>query len=513
MEEYMTDILSKKVVVSAICGITVVGWAQEPIPVSLDRNNLRLTYETVQLPNDEDMGLVGLSYQMKLGEYGYGGLGVYGAATGERGGFFAGGFEGGLCYPLSEHIEAEAGLFVGGGGGGAAPQGGGLMLRPHVGISYGTDFMRAGVQLSRVEFPNGEIGSSQISGLIDIPFESFRLKGGYLGSLETLPHEVSELFGRSLKPIKGKLSIELQHYSPMSGSLKTDGSPLQDDFSTIGIYYSNALSRDMSWHISSAGAMNGDVDGYAEIFTGLGWQHEIATVGISRWYVDAKGSVGMAGGGLVDTGGGAMGKVSVGISCDIGSHYSANIQGGYIRSLDGNFESQMLGISLSRSFVSLRPSLDTAQVFDGDIEQTKLRIHPIHETYISAQRKEADDQVVSLVGMQIDILSDENWYLYGKAMGAYNGEAGGYATGTIGGGAEYNIGSIWSLYAQGGIGAAGGGGIDVGSGAIAEVEGGVRLHITPNTTISAGAGMIHSFSGELESPTLTVGVGYKFGGI
>lgn len=67
------------------------------------------------------------------------------------------------------------------------------------------------------------------------------------------------------------------------------------------------------------------------------------------------------------------------------------------------------------------------------------------------------------------------------------------------------------MYAQAGIGAAGGGGIDVGSGAIAEAEAGVRFGILKNTDLTFSGGMIRSFDGELSSPKFSVGLCYKFG--
>ena len=70
---------------------------------------------------------------------------MYGAASGQRGGFFTIGAEGALCTRLYGPLDLVAGLYVGGGGGAAAPQGGGLMLRPHVDLMWDFGPLRAGL--------------------------------------------------------------------------------------------------------------------------------------------------------------------------------------------------------------------------------------------------------------------------------------------------------------------------------------------------------------------------------
>ncbi len=494
----------KKAAVCMICSIAVTGWA-DGIPVSLDHNNLRLTYESVELPLDESIGLVGLNYQIALGSYGYGGLGVYGAASGERGGFFVGGFEGGLRYPIYSGWEAEGGLFVGGGGGGAAPQGGGLMLRPHIGLSYGTDVFRAGVQLSRIDFPNGDISSTQIVGVIDIPFESFRLDGEYTGELHDLGQNVSSVLHRSFEGKDARFGIEMQHYSP-TGSVLTTGGTEQESFEIVGVRYEHMLGENLSWHISTAGAVGGDSDGYAEIYAGAGWQHRIFD---TPFYLTAEGSAGSAGGGRVDTRGGSMMRARAGVAWELTPSWLLKAQGGIVSSLDGDFEARTLGVSLERNFGLIIPSRGSSE-FNGEIASSNWQLRAVYENYTDAARKTQNEGSVGLIGLQAQSFYDM-WYLYAKAMGAVSGGAGGYVSGSLGAGMEYPFSDIVKLYAQAGVGAAGGGGIDVGGGGVAEGEAGLCLRIAPSTDIAISAGMIRSFDGELSSPTISAGIGYRFG--
>lgn len=507
--------IRRQIGILALCGIAVTVLA-DPIPVRLEHNNIRLTYETMTLPGNEAMGLVGLNYQTRFGSYWYGGLGVYGAAAGERGGFFTGGFEGGVRYPLFSNLEAEGGVFLGGGGGGAAPQGGGLMVRPHVGVTYGNETLRGGIQLSRIEFPNGNIKSNQIGAVIDVPFESFRLDGGYRGRLDYLPYDISQTFQRSIRLSVGMFGAEVQRYTPLNGSRRTDGSALNEPFTTVGVRYENYWSHNSSWHLSTAGAMGGGADGYAEMFAGLGWRYGIfdSATTKSRLFLRADGAIGMGGGGKIDTGGGTMGKAALGLSYVLDNDWLVDIRSGYLRSVDGNFEARTLAFELNHAFTMLEPSRGTSQItYDEGLIRSDWEVRPLHETYTKAKRKDGGNSAVSMVGMQIDVLSSGAGYLYGKALGAYSGYAGGYATGTIGAGINYRLPLEipMSLYAQAGVGAAGGGGVDVGSGSIVEAEAGAQLNIASNLDLLAGGGIIHGMSGEMESPTFSFALAYRFG--
>ncbi|HKW82337.1 MAG TPA: hypothetical protein VJN68_01180, partial [Burkholderiaceae bacterium] len=121
-----------------------------------------LGFESLRLPGREPLGLVGGSLLFEIDDGWWTGPAVYGAASGERGGFFVGGFEAQRRWQLAERLHVAAGLFVGGGGGGAAPVGGGLMLRPALALTRDFGGYRAGISWSDVRFPSGKIRSNQL---------------------------------------------------------------------------------------------------------------------------------------------------------------------------------------------------------------------------------------------------------------------------------------------------------------------------------------------------------------
>ncbi|HTL99284.1 MAG TPA: hypothetical protein VL181_10820, partial [Holophagaceae bacterium] len=143
----------------------------------------QLSVEDAKLPGGETMGLLGLTTTTDLGPF-YIGAGLYGAAWGQRGGFFNYGLEGGLRgRPFdSLPVEFDAGLYAGGGGGAAAPQGQGLMLRPHAGAALVLGRFRFGAQLSEVRFPHGGFDSTEAAFTVAYTTDHlWRPEGGWGG--------------------------------------------------------------------------------------------------------------------------------------------------------------------------------------------------------------------------------------------------------------------------------------------------------------------------------------------
>ena len=101
----------------------------------------------------------------------YGGITLYGAASGQRGGFFTGGYTLGVESQLTENLIFDTGGYVGAGGGGAAAQGGGLHIRPHIGLKYDFNWSVLGLNYSYVDFPNGDISSDAIA--LSLDFQQF----------------------------------------------------------------------------------------------------------------------------------------------------------------------------------------------------------------------------------------------------------------------------------------------------------------------------------------------------
>ena len=122
-------------------------------PSTWRKRILRFSFEEIDMPdNGERMGLYSIGAYDKLNPWLYGGVTLYGAATGRRGGFFTGGYALGFEHELKDNWILDAGGYVGAGGGSAAAQGGGLMIRPHIGLKYDFSWSVLGLNYTYVDF-------------------------------------------------------------------------------------------------------------------------------------------------------------------------------------------------------------------------------------------------------------------------------------------------------------------------------------------------------------------------
>ncbi len=79
---------------------------------------LRFSLEEINMPDaGEHMGLYSIGAYDRLNPWLYGGVTLYGAASGQRGGFFTGGYTLGMERHLTDNWIFDAGGYVGAGGG------------------------------------------------------------------------------------------------------------------------------------------------------------------------------------------------------------------------------------------------------------------------------------------------------------------------------------------------------------------------------------------------------------
>ncbi|MGB5965632.1 MAG: hypothetical protein WBG65_08860 [Sulfurimonadaceae bacterium] len=479
--------------------------------VTINKGLYRATYETLSLPGNEDMGFLGINYLLTNEMGFYYGLGVYGSITGERGGFFTGGLELGYQHNLFKTILLDVGLFGGGGGGGAAPQGGGLMLRPHAGLLYDASSWRLGLAYSKVKFPNGEIDSDQISLQLEMPFETVSAETkdskGLDKALRSYSHQYD--FGW----IDHYFAATFERYFPLSGTKDTSGEEDLESISLIGFEYGSYLNKRWFGFLEAAGAMNGGAGGYGEVLGGLGYDYAFN----QKLGVKAKVSLGSAGGGRVDTGGGFVYKAYIGAYYKPIKELTINAETGYMDAPDGSFSAQIVKLNLAYSLTFLgigRNIRDVDTYKDATTGEWNIRI--VNQTYLPSDtiRYNKEDNAVQLIGLKIDRYINNHFYVTGQAYGAYSGDVGGYASGLVGLGYRTpRFFETMSLYFEllGGAGA--GGGVASEGGAIIQPMTGINYGITKRVDVQVGIGQIRSLKGTLNTTVADIGLVYKFGTI
>jgi hypothetical protein len=448
------------------------------------------------------MGLAGMGFLFDLNQNRdarwYGGLSVYGAMNGQRGGFFTGGVSSGLSVPLGAGIAVDAGLFVGGGGGGAAPQGGGLMLRPHVGLDYQLANWCWGLQWSRVRFPNGAIDSEQWSLTLARPLH-IQLASGWLinqastTSLDTSPFASS---------VDRRLSMNQWNYYPVVDGRATG-------MRLLGFSIDFQQGRHHYLSLQTAGAVAGNVDGYAEVLWAYGltadWTEHIS------WR--AALALGAGGGGAVATGGGLLGRATAAAEYRFSETLETALTLGYVSAPQGDFRARVVGVQLAYHYAV--PS-ET-----GHIDWTVYR--PQHwrvrgtwqsyQPYGDSRRKGetvADTRRVDLVGSKFDWMLSDHVYATGQALGAYDGGAGGYAVGEFGLGWRYPLMASWYANSELLLGVGGGGGLDVGGGMLLQGMVGLEWALNDYLGVIISAGELVAMEGQLQTHVVDVALAYRF---
>jgi hypothetical protein len=471
--------------------------ASEPLPGDFIRSRpaqLRMSNEILRLNDSEDMGLTGLSYLINATPGTYLGLSAYGATSGGRGGFFTGGATLGTGMRLGQ-ATLDAGLFVGGGGGGAAEQGGGLMVRPHVGLTYDLAGLTWGVGAAWVKFPNGGIDSKQIYLSLGIPMDVL-----YADSSKHAWQEFDSITGWTRQPTT--IRATWARYRADSAARTTGGSA-QADFDLLGFAYQRDFDRGWFAEVEAAGAQAGRSDGYAEVLFGAGWQ---ATVPATGTQLRLTLALGAAGGGSVDTAGGGIARARLTLNQPIGKRLGVGFSYGRTESA-GAFSADYAGIDLDYRL---------GEIVRGEPGQTtRYYLQPwdvtfSHQSYLKAQRKDAGDQGIDLVGIKLTRLLDDTVYLTGQAYGAYDGGAGGYAVGLIGAGLLADLSPRWRINAEALVGAGGGGGIDSGGGLLLQAHAGLSYRLGQAMRIQMELGQVHATSGDLDAAVLNLNWVYSF---
>ncbi|MGD8677585.1 MAG: hypothetical protein PVG16_01160 [Chromatiales bacterium] len=461
-------------------------------------NRVRTSYEELTLPGSEKLGLLGLGYLIdsKLDEHSsfYYGLGVYSAVSGQRGGFFTGGGEFGLRYRAGRFV-LDGGLFVGGGGGGAAPQGGGLMLRPHAGALYDFGTFSLGLEYSMVRFPNGNIDSDQVTLVAEFPFRS----------LFTDDDEVGDLSGLDLRMAPVYIAPALQHYSPTDSAREATG---VQAMTLAGIELGRFINDNAWFFLESSAAFRGDADGYAELLGGVGYRYPLT----DRIAIQARLSAGAAGGGSIDTGGGFIYKASLGAELALTDALSLGLDYGIIDAPDGTFEAEMARLSLRYATGMATPANEANRIPPESLRTGKWALRVSHVTYLSdpSLRKDASGGEVNLIAIKADRMLSERFYVTGQAAAAYEGDAGGYATGLLGAGYRQMLSDRLSIRAELLAGPAGGGGINTSGGAILQPMAGLSWRLSKNLDFALMAGKLRSLKGDLDTEVLDVGLVYRF---
>ena len=467
---------------------------------------IQSSYEEWKLPQNETMGMARIGLREKFGQYFNAGVDSYAAVKGERGGFITLGLAGGFEYPLTSSLSIESGLFVGAGGGrgGYELTGGGLMLRENIGLKYQfAKFASLSLGISRVDFPNGGvIKGNQLYAGLNVPFNALIDTGKPYRGKDYISGISLDLY----QPRIHQFSIHGKQLSVPSGVV-TDAGGIQDSFGLIGAGWRTYINDHWFAQLESAGAARGNSRGYMEILLGGGYQLPLT----DKLAAYASLSVGGAGGGSVNTGGGLLFDGSVGAQYFLSKRWFADASVFQRWAADTSFKATGLGLKLGYQFGGQATSSDGV-LNNSTFDSHPLRIRMVNQTYTKASEnwRNRPNQNVDNLGAQVDYFVEPGWFLTGQGLGAYGGDAGAYMTGLLGTGVRTHITRNLFAELEGLVGAAGGGGLNTGGGLVYQANLGLGYQLNKNLEVMGTIGQMKAAKGDFQANVYGVSLAYKF---
>ena len=468
----------------------------QPAPSGLEALPLRfvLGIENVELPGGEAMGLIGGTLLFNVGGGWSLGPAVYGAATGQRGGFLVGGIAVQRRFALAPGWDLAAEFYAGGGGGAAAPVGSGLMLRPALTLFRDlTPTLQVGLSASYVSFPSGQIDSGQIGLALAWRSEFLHLRqaglGGGVGDAASLPSGLG--FDRM-------------------AALATAYDFRDDSGRRIGLVGARADRRsgieNMRWGLEASAAAQGDAAGYMEILGTVSYSVAPAPAAWPDWRVGARGGLGVGGGGAVPTGGGFLGKLTATSEWRLAPGWTWGAEAGGVASANGGFKALQGQLWLA---ADLEPDPGDRSGGGGKGVRNEWVGAWLH--YQEAARVNGGAGALDLIGLKLNRYLGPNFYVSGQAYSAFAGGAGGFSVGLVGAGLAAAPAEQLRVGAELLVGAAGGGGVQTAGGAVLQGMAWAGFSPVPQHEWRIGVGGVRSFSGALSSPLVELSWTRVFG--
>lgn len=468
----------------------------------------RLTDETYDLPNNERMGISGATMLFDVSKNVRIGAGTYGAVRGDYGGFITIGVAGEYRQPISERWAAHGGMFVGAGGGrnGGRLVGGGLMLRSDLGLTYQVaPWGRVGLGVSHVSFPSGIISSTQPYLLFEHNFYT-TVADGWLAEQP-----------KGLR-LASPLSIREQELGPVYRAYKIPNGVVEDGSSNpqyprlqlMGFAWQGYIDDNWFIKMEADGAMGGRSDGYMQLLGGAGYRMRLTRGTDLKLY----GAVGAAGGGKVDTGGGFFMDAGISLRQEIYKGLGIEFSVGRVAAPSRSFKATSGAVQLSYKFgmphLESGNGLSTKQIMGLDPEYIRVRV--AQQAYVNPSanwRNSRQDQQVSNLGVQFDYFVSPQWFLTGQALAAYSGYAGSYMKGLVGAGVQVPVSSRVFVEAEGLVGAAGGGGLRVGGGFVAQANASVGYRLSKSLSVMGTVGRFTAPQGTMSANIVGVSLAYQ----
>jgi hypothetical protein len=242
----------------------------------------------------------------------------------------------GYRYPLTDRLALQARLAAGAAGGGSIDTGGGFIYKVSLGAEVAlTGALSLGLDYGIIDAPDGtfEAGMARVS-----------LR--YATGMVTPADVESRIPSESVRT--GKWALRGSHVTYLSDpTLRKDAGG--GDVNLIAIKADRMLSERFYVTGQAAAAYEGDAGGYATGLLGAGYRQMLS----DRLSIRAELLAGPAGGGGINTSGGAILQPMVGLSWRLSKNLDFALMAGKLRSLKGDLDTEVLDVGLVYRFNTL----------------------------------------------------------------------------------------------------------------------------------------------------------------
>ncbi|WP_226789180.1 hypothetical protein [Polaribacter reichenbachii] len=463
---------------------------------------LSIKMPETSIPNEANMGFTGIHYNLMLNNWAYAGTGIYGAVSGERGGFFTLGVNLGVKKYFSDAFYIDSGFHFGGGGGKSAPDGGGAFILPHFNLGY--DFKNFSINSgwSYVNFfDDGLIKGHQLNVSLEIPLDYEY--ANYNQSEKEI--NFSDL-AKSDWNINSKKNSMMLHLNTLKINGDTQGINNGKTIKLAGFEFDSYITKNWFAFLKVDGAFDGIKAGFMDVFLGGGYHFYLNK---NNTNILAKFGVGAAGGGGVDTQGGFLLYPDVSIEQRIFKDLFVSVNKGFVISPNAHFNTSSLGIGL-KYYIDRNGIIADKTFTSGKFKGFEVIVK--QDLYLDAERDKDTNPTQNLhqISLQINLDLNKNVYVAGQTSFANFGNAGAYAEGIVGLGAKTNpiANNKITIFGQVLTGAAGGGDISTGEGLILKPSAGLSYKLNNTLSLRASGGYVKAKGGQLNSTFFNFGLKY-----
>jgi hypothetical protein len=466
----------------------------------------KIDFLSIELPNnDPNMGYTGIHYNLFINDWAYAGLGIYGAVSGNKGGFFTLGVNAGIKKYFGKDFYVDSGFHFGGGGGASAPDGGGAFILPHVNLGYDFKNFSLNSGWSYVDFfDGGNIKGHQFNVSLEIPLDYNY--SDYSSSesdfeMNLLKKSNWDIFTKRTSLMLHQNNLKIKGETKQSNGQKYNGETIR----LAGFELASYLSENWFAFLKVDGAFDGIKAGYMDVFLGGGYLYSFNK---NRTNLLAKFGVGAGGGGGIDTEGGFLIYPDISIEQKLFNDIYLALNTGFVMSPNSNVYTQSYGFGikyyLDRNGINSNSKSFNSGKFKGFEIITK------HDIYFDAVRDTNPTEDMHQISLQINVDLNKNIYIAGQTAFANFGNAGAYAEGIVGLGARTNpiLNDNTTFFVQALAGAAGGGGISTGEGLIIKPSAGFSYKLNNTLSFRAAGGYVKAKGGNLSSTFINFGIKY-----